>query len=241
MLFFKVANTQDENTADDNETETTQEDNTENETTQNTNTLNRAGARSLQKKRRQNFDIDDAQRQLNTSFQTLNNILNKKTTEEDDCDLYGKLLITKLRKYPERMRQKLMYKIDGLLLENPPPSADFKRHNWTPSSAHTISSSPSYIIPQSPGHFIPQSPGHAIPQSPSYIIPQSPGHSISQSPVTIIVPEDYDNIEDSLMTQTYLIESEPQNKINIISQETIKPHNTNKNLIKTAFFKAQQS
>lgn len=41
--------------------------------------------------------------------------------EEDECALYTKLLEKKLRRYPPRMRDKIMHKIDGLLLDNPYP------------------------------------------------------------------------------------------------------------------------
>lgn len=40
--------------------------------------------------------------------------------EEDECVLYTKLLEKKLRRYPPRMRDRIMHKIDGLLLDNPP-------------------------------------------------------------------------------------------------------------------------
>ncbi|KAI5730206.1 hypothetical protein M8J76_011220 [Diaphorina citri] len=65
--------------------------------------------------------MNEAQRKINESFDTLNSVLrSKRTTEEDECDLYGKLLAKKLRKYPAASRDRIMYKIDGLLLDNPP-------------------------------------------------------------------------------------------------------------------------
>ncbi|GBP12666.1 hypothetical protein EVAR_10314_1 [Eumeta japonica] len=157
VLVTEVDSIQIDNTQNDNETETTQDENTENETTQNVNTLNRVATHSVQKKRRQHFDVEDAQKKLNLSFQTLNNVLSKNNAE-DECDIYGKLLATKLWKYPESIRQKIMNKIDGFLLENPPHTANIKYHSLTPSSGHTIPPSPSYVIAQSPGHTIPPSP-----------------------------------------------------------------------------------
>lgn len=44
--------------------------------------------------------------------------------EEDECDLYAKLLAKKLRKYPEEVRMKLMYSIDGLMIDNPYPEEE---------------------------------------------------------------------------------------------------------------------
>lgn len=209
-------------TTNDNETEKSPED----DTTQNVSYQNRVGTRSVQKNRRPNFDLEDAQRQLNTSFQTLNQILSRNRSEEDECDMYGKLLVSKLRKYPESMRQKLMYKIDGFLLQNPPPSVDCRRHSWTPSPAHTMSSSSSNIIPQLPDY--------AFRPSPSYIIPQSPG---PRSPVTISIPEDYNYLEDQLC----FTESRPTKQIKILSQDILKPPSTKNNLVKTAFLKAQNN
>jgi hypothetical protein len=38
--------------------------------------------------------------------------------EDDECDLYGKLIAKKLRRIPESEREQLMYEIDGLFLRN---------------------------------------------------------------------------------------------------------------------------
>lgn len=65
--------------------------------------------------------LDKAQKKICESFDTLNHVLKGKKVEEDECDIYGKLLAKKLRKYPGRMRDIIMYKIDGLLLDNPYP------------------------------------------------------------------------------------------------------------------------
>lgn len=65
--------------------------------------------------------LDDAQKKINESFETLNYALKVKKVEEDECDVYAKLLAKRLRKYPERLRDKIMYKIDGFILDNPYP------------------------------------------------------------------------------------------------------------------------
>ncbi|KAF6213783.1 hypothetical protein GE061_011505 [Apolygus lucorum] len=63
----------------------------------------------------------EAQRKIDDSFDSTSNcVLIKRSVEEDECEVYAKLLAKRLRKYPERMRDRIMYKIDGLLLENPP-------------------------------------------------------------------------------------------------------------------------
>lgn len=45
--------------------------------------------------------LDDAQKKINESFETLNHALKVKKVEEDECDVYAKLLAKRLRKYPE--------------------------------------------------------------------------------------------------------------------------------------------
>jgi hypothetical protein len=54
---------------------------------------------------------------MNESFDTLNYVLKVKKVDEDECDVYTKLLAKKLRKYPGRMRDQIMYKIDGFELK----------------------------------------------------------------------------------------------------------------------------
>lgn len=96
--------------------------------------------------------LDDAQKKINETFETLNHVLKQKKEDEDECDVYAKLLAKKLRKYPERMRDQLMYKIDGFLLDNPypdqQPSSAYSYysstlsphyHNSTPSPASDVS------------------------------------------------------------------------------------------------------
>ncbi|KAL4083102.1 hypothetical protein QTP88_028432 [Uroleucon formosanum] len=89
---------------------------------------------------------NDAQKKINESFDTLNHVLKKKKEDEDECKVYAKLLAKKLRKYPERMRDQLMYKIDGFLLDNPypdeQPSSAYSYYSSTPSP-HYQNSTPS--------------------------------------------------------------------------------------------------
>lgn len=90
--------------------------------------------------------LDEAQKKINESFDTLNYVLTKKKEDEDECDVYAKLLAKKLRKYPGRMRDQLMYKIDGFLLDNPypdeQPSSAYSYYSSTPSP-HYQNSTPS--------------------------------------------------------------------------------------------------
>jgi len=76
----------------------------------------------------------------------LNYVFKKKKEDEDECDVYAKLLAKKLRKYPGRMRDQLMYKIDGFLLDNlypdEQPSSANSYYSSTPSP-HYQNSTPS--------------------------------------------------------------------------------------------------
>ncbi|GBP38371.1 hypothetical protein EVAR_36324_1 [Eumeta japonica] len=90
------------------------------------------------------LDIDEAQNKIPQTLDTLNQVLKNKrnhTNEknEDECELYAKLLAKRLRKYPESMQGTIMYQIDGLLLQNPypvdRPSSAYSLHSSTTSSS----------------------------------------------------------------------------------------------------------
>ncbi|KAL4091735.1 hypothetical protein QTP88_026382 [Uroleucon formosanum] len=93
------------------------------------------------------FAYDIMERFLGTNFEVVETINTEDEKEdEDECDVYAKLLAKKLRKYPERMRDQLMYKIDGFLLDNPypdeQPSSAYSYYSSTPSP-HYQNSTPS--------------------------------------------------------------------------------------------------
>ncbi|XP_022820151.1 uncharacterized protein LOC111352063 [Spodoptera litura] len=69
-------------------------------------------------------EISDAQDKIKQTVETLNNVISqkKRDAEDDDCELYGKLLANKLRYYSKYERHVLMHEIDGLLLKKPPCS-----------------------------------------------------------------------------------------------------------------------
>lgn len=97
--------------------------------------------------------LDEAQKKINQSFDTLNHVLKAKKVDEDECDVYAKLLAKKLRKYPERMRYQIMYKIDGFLLDNPypderPSSALSYHYSSTPSPHYQNTPSPASDVSQ---------------------------------------------------------------------------------------------
>lgn len=65
--------------------------------------------------------------------------ITSKYEQKDDCSLFGKLLTIKLRTYSVYERNLLMYKIDGLLIENPPGFDTTPVSNLTNNSNKTTS------------------------------------------------------------------------------------------------------
>lgn len=62
-------------------------------------------------------ELSEASREMANAFGTLNRVLEKKTERlDDDCDLYAKLLATKLRKFLESEREDIMLDIDSMLI-----------------------------------------------------------------------------------------------------------------------------
>lgn len=68
-----------------------------------------------------NPELPAAGKQMKEAFSTLSNVIYARSEnmahKEEECDLYGKLLATKLRKLPEHERQEAMYEIHGVMLE----------------------------------------------------------------------------------------------------------------------------
>ncbi|XP_044751072.1 uncharacterized protein LOC123311270 isoform X2 [Coccinella septempunctata] len=128
-------------------TQDSSETNEENEQ-ETTNTERQTENGFVPKKRRIDpaFEVEAAQKRLTESFKTLNDImLTKQDDLENECVLYTKLLATKLRRYPVKQRQRIMYQIDGLLLDNPPESCT-SIASFLPSSQNY----PVYPNPPSP-------------------------------------------------------------------------------------------
>lgn len=67
-------------------------------------------------RRRGNPEVEEAWRQMKRAFNTLESVLNKKH-EDDEYDLYGRILAHKLRKLPENERELFMYDIDGMFVQ----------------------------------------------------------------------------------------------------------------------------
>lgn len=111
-------------------------------------------------------EVQEASRQMKSAFSTLNTILNNKKNEtEDECDLFGKLLAKKLKKFSEIERQELMYEIDTMMINklrySERATSSLSTHsahsNFSSSSSTTLQSHhPSfqklYTVPFFPGN-----------------------------------------------------------------------------------------
>ncbi|VVD04532.1 unnamed protein product, partial [Leptidea sinapis] len=75
----------------------------------NTSTKSKVTALPTQKRRSKNPpELSEASKEVANAFGTLNRVLDNKTARhDDDCDLYAKLLATKLRKFPEYEREEI--------------------------------------------------------------------------------------------------------------------------------------
>lgn len=60
-----------------------------------------------------------------THFRKDDEISKIHNNEEDDCDLYARLLAKKLRRFNENERHEIMYEIDGLVLSRRRNRSDF--------------------------------------------------------------------------------------------------------------------
>lgn len=89
----------------------------------------------------------EAGHQMKDVFNLLQNVVSKKPIErdEDECDLYGKILAMKLRKLSEHEREATMYEIDGIFLNRrhlrpESPNSKFPcSHPFSSASASTYS------------------------------------------------------------------------------------------------------
>ncbi|KAJ8713593.1 hypothetical protein PYW07_013963 [Mythimna separata] len=82
------------------------------------------------------LDLQEVSKEMSNAFNTLNQALkNSKRQsvpspkEEDDCDLYGRLLAKRLRQFSETERQEIMYELDGLLLSRCTGNSELINHS----------------------------------------------------------------------------------------------------------------
>lgn len=69
------------------------------------------------------LELQEVTLEMTKAFNTLNEALKSSkrqnitsSKDEDDCDLYGRLLAKRLRQFSKADRQEIMYELDGLIL-----------------------------------------------------------------------------------------------------------------------------
>lgn len=89
-----------------------------------------SNASQTSRRRKNPPELIEAGKTMNKALNTLNAVLNQRSVstsaqQEDECELYGRMLAKKLRKFPEHERVQVMYELDGtiirLLASNTPP------------------------------------------------------------------------------------------------------------------------
>lgn len=111
---------------------------------------------------------------MSNAFSTLNQVLRK---EDDPCELYGKLLATKLRKYTELEREEIMLDIDNMLLNRRQKAQMIRTNSYVirpPSSQNSYRSEWLCSPPPHPSHQNRPFSAHPPPSTyvPNQLLPQ---------------------------------------------------------------------
>lgn len=64
-------------------------------------------------------ELQEAGNQMKEAFKMFKNVITKRASdkeEDDEYDLFGKMLVKKIRKLPEHEREVFMYEIDGMYI-----------------------------------------------------------------------------------------------------------------------------
>ncbi|XP_072948155.1 uncharacterized protein [Epargyreus clarus] len=117
---------------EDNESTSSRQDDIESEDDLDEDLMERK--RNKFKKRRFNQGHDNSD--MKNAFKSFNSVLKKynelnaQEEDEDECDLYGRLVAKKLRQFSETERHEIMYEFDGVLLN--------RRHNYDPGTPYNL-------------------------------------------------------------------------------------------------------
>ncbi|GBP50522.1 hypothetical protein EVAR_25219_1 [Eumeta japonica] len=99
----------------------------------------------IQGQKRRSFnppDLQEASKKMNTALSTLNSVLTSKQNvkEEDQCDLFCRMLAKQIKEYPKLEREEIMYEIHGVMMNRR------RRYNSMMQSTSYTVSSPSQVI-----------------------------------------------------------------------------------------------
>ncbi|RVE49703.1 hypothetical protein evm_005678 [Chilo suppressalis] len=150
----------------------------------------------VQKRRATNpSELHEASKKMSTAFTALNSALSSKERgkEEDECDLYCKMLAKQIKEYPKLEREEIMYELHGIMLNRR------RRYNKMMQGRSYTVSSPSQVILSRPSTsnsvYLSKTP------SPSYLTDSS--FSFEQLPQNVV--------------------NQQSEAINVLSQEIIQP------------------
>lgn len=64
------------------------------------------------------LELQEASKKMSTDFTALNNALTNRQSvkEEDECDLFCKMLAKQIREYPKLEREEIMYELHGVMM-----------------------------------------------------------------------------------------------------------------------------
>ncbi|CAG9792695.1 unnamed protein product [Diatraea saccharalis] len=188
-------------------------------------------------------ELQKATNQMQDALITINTVLaNKSAQKEDMCDIYGKLIASKLKKYfSDIEQQEVMFELDELLTKRirnslkQRPTSSLSAMNSTdsfdstsPAEIHRPSSSQTfYVLPDSPVQ-IPQRPFSS--QSYSILHVPEQNNMFNQS-MTLCSPQ-----HEQLQQPT----DEQNNQVQILSDEVVDSVRL-KPILQEAFFKAMIS
>ncbi|XP_048006247.1 uncharacterized protein LOC125241694 [Leguminivora glycinivorella] len=172
----------------------------------------------LKRRSKNPLELSEANREMKNAFNTLNKALEKNTRhEEDDCDLYGKLLAAKLRKFPDNEREDIMLEIDSMVMKrrrniqtvantynliNRPPSSQSYQSEWSQSSSSPHNRPHSTQSTVSSYCTIPNKTSHSQPQ----FVQWSPNESKSSRPVIRILSNDIYSPAQTLQSSEQAVE-----------------------------------
>jgi hypothetical protein len=102
-----------------------------------------------QRHSKQPQELQHVKQEMDQAFAILQDMRKK---DDDESDLYGKLIAKKLRRIPESEREQLMYEIDGLFLRNNKRyhSLSYTDHSSSSQASSTCVLSPVEVHIQSP-------------------------------------------------------------------------------------------
>lgn len=127
-------------------------------------------------------ELQEAGNQMKEAFNLLKNVISKRTSDKDDdeYDLFGKMLAKKIRKLPEHEREVFMYEIEGMYINKLRNVNSFSTHSNT-SSTSTERFDPQFTTILTPTHQRPPSSFSSYSESTCPTYPPNFTHMTSEN------------------------------------------------------------